>query len=110
MNRYRDQNKKDAAATKNQEKIKVNTELEEVNRLNKSLKDLHEDQTKYPSMPKKFIVPWQYFRTPYLGMDREIDEEVMHILNEFANEKIDFRPYMNDTPTCVLTTDTLPYI
>jgi predicted transcriptional regulator len=34
----------------------------------------------------------------------------MQILDEFSNEKIDFRPYMNDTPTTVCTTDNFPYI
>lgn len=42
-------------------------------------------------------------------MDREIDDEVNDNLNEFADQRVDFRPYMNDTPTCVLTTDSLEH-
>jgi len=53
MDKYRELNKIDAAATKKQWSHKVNTEHEEINGIVKSLKDLHEDQTKFPPMPKK---------------------------------------------------------
>ena len=42
-------------------------------------------------------------------MDREVDDEVRDIMEEFGDQRIDFRPYMNDTPTCVLTTDSIEY-
>jgi len=58
MDKYRESNKIDAAATKKQWAHKVNTEIEEINGIVKSLKDLHEDQTKFPPMPKKWILPW----------------------------------------------------
>jgi hypothetical protein len=35
-------------------------------------------------------------------MDREIDKEVEDILEKHGDKKVDFRPYMNDTPTTVL--------
>ena len=42
-------------------------------------------------------------------MDREIDDEVHDILEKYSDQRIDFRPYMNDTPTTVLTTDSIEY-
>jgi|TARA_B110001450_G_scaffold158856_1_gene148204 CBS domain-containing protein len=42
-------------------------------------------------------------------MDREIDQEVLDILEKYGDQRVDFRPYMNDTPTTVLTTDSIEY-
>ena len=35
--------------------------------------ELHERE-KYPDMPEEYILPWQVFTTPYLGLDRSVDK------------------------------------
>jgi len=52
MDKYRQSNKVDAAATKKQWAHKTNSEFDEINGIVKSLKDLHEDQINFPPMPK----------------------------------------------------------
>jgi CBS domain-containing protein len=63
------------------------------------------NKNKYPTMKKEFRLPWQCFTTPYLGVDREVDKEIIEILDNNLDKKIDFRPYMNETPVICNTCD-----
>ena len=63
------------------------------------------DTEEFPLMPDVNILPWQCFRRNFLGLDLPLTNEIKKIVEDNRNEKIDFRPYMNDNPMTVCTTD-----
>lgn len=67
------------------------------------------DTHKYPLMDPNFQIPWQQFTVPdFKGKDGAIDDyDIQQVLLKRKDELVDFRPYMNDNPMTVVSTDSI---
>lgn len=61
--------------------------------------------SEYPEIHKSRILPWQLFTRDFTAEDLPVDDDVRKIMIANMEEKIDFRPYFNDNPLTVTTTD-----
>ena len=59
-------------------------------------------------MNSAFVLPWQQFTVPdFIGKDQAVDYEIQQVLDKRKDELVDFRPYMNDNPMTVVSTDSI---
>ena len=81
---WRDQNEATKELEKNAE-FRENMEEDEVHEANQAMfRVLHNLDTS-PYLKKEYRLPWQCFTTPYLGVDRGVDQEILDILNDPKN-------------------------
>lgn len=64
------------------------------------------DNDEFPEMEEENVLPWQVFTKNMMGLDLPVDS-VKNIIEANLNERLDFRPYMNDDPMVVSLTDSL---
>lgn len=66
------------------------------------------DTHRYPLMNPAYNIPWQQFVVPdFKGKDAAIDHDIREVLDKRKDELVDFRPYMNDNPMTVVSTDSI---
>ena len=72
-------------------------EMASAERYNQSYTPTHESR----------VLPWQLFNTGFLGVDHKMTPELTQICDKNAKEQVDFRPYINENPVTVFTTDSM---
>ena len=65
------------------------------------------DEVDYPNMPKALTLNWRLFTRDYGSKDKEVTKEINEMCHFYKGYKVDFRPYLIENPTSVLTTDSL---
>lgn len=65
------------------------------------------DEVDYPNMPKALHLNWRLFCRDYQSKDKEVTKEINELCHFYKGYKVDFRPYLIENPTSVLSTDNL---
>lgn len=61
----------------------------------------------HPPIHPSRVLPWQLFTKSFEGHDLKVDQNVRRIMEHNEEKTIDFRPYCNDNPMTVVTTDSM---
>lgn len=105
ISKYQENNKALGESMISQNKYSTKSDLKTIQSKYKITSDAEMDET--PPMHFSRIIPWQFFTRDFEGKDLPVDDEVRKIMIASLEEKIDFRPYCNDNPMTVVTTDSM---
>lgn len=65
------------------------------------------DEVEFPNMPKALVLDWKHFCRDFNSKDKVVTKEINEMCRFYQGYRVDFRPYLIENPTSVLTIDSL---